>query len=280
MRLSIFSVSLPEWTPEVALAKLKGLGYEGIEWRVTDQKPSADGKPSFWAGNLCTWPLSSFVQDAPRIKAMTDGAGLAMPCLGTYAGIDDLVGVETGMKGAALLGVKKIRVGTRGFDNKKPYLPLRDESLALYRKVEGLAKQYGVQALIEMHMNTLTPSASATRAFVENFDPKYVGVIYDAGNVIYEGYEQYLLALGALGPYLAHVHVKNAVWKQKEDQGGAAVWAAEAAPLNKGVAHLPSFLALLKDFGYDGWVSVEDFSTQTPLEERVKENSVFLKKLL
>ncbi|MBN8218731.1 MAG: sugar phosphate isomerase/epimerase [Spirochaetes bacterium] len=281
MKFAVFSVSLPEWSPEEALKKLKALGYDGVEWRVIDQKPSADGKPSFWAGNRCTWPVSSFVEDAPRIKAMTAQAGLEMPCLGTYASMDELENVERGMKGAAILGVKKLRVGTQGYDGKAPWLPLRDRAVAKYREVEAMAKRHGVRALIEMHMNTLTPSASSARAFAENFNPAHVGVIYDLGNVVYEGYEHYRLALEALGPYLAHVHVKNAVWKPTHDEAtGVTQWKTEAAPLKKGVADFKRFFETLKDIGYDDWVSVEDFSTEGALEDRVRENAGFLRSLV
>jgi sugar phosphate isomerase/epimerase len=281
MKLAVFTVSVPEWSPEEALKKLKAFGYDGVEWRVTDQKPAADGKPGFWGGNLCTWPISTFVEDAPRIKSMTEAAGLAMPCLGTYAGMDELENVERGMKGAAILGVKKLRVGTQGYDGKAPWLPLRDRAVAKYREVEAMARRHGVRALIEMHMNTLTPSASSARAFAENFDPQHVGVIYDVGNVVYEGYEHYRMALEALGPYLAHVHVKNAVWKPTVDAAtGVTQWKTEAAPLKKGVADFKRFFDTLREFGYDDWVSVEDFSTEVPQEERVRENGVFLRNLI
>ena len=69
MRFAVFTVGLPEYTPEEAVVVLSDLGYDGVEWRVTDQAPSPDGRPGFWAGNRCTWPLTSFVEDAPRIRA-------------------------------------------------------------------------------------------------------------------------------------------------------------------------------------------------------------------
>ncbi len=36
MKYAIFTVSTPEFTPEEAVIELKDAGYDGIEWRVTD----------------------------------------------------------------------------------------------------------------------------------------------------------------------------------------------------------------------------------------------------
>jgi sugar phosphate isomerase/epimerase len=33
----------------------------------------------------------------------------------------------------------------------------------------------------------------------------------------------------------------------------------------------------LRDVGYDGWVSVEDFTTERPLAERARENLRYLR---
>ena len=39
--------------------ELAAQGWDGIEWRVVDQKPPT-GAAGFWSGNKCTWPQSSF----------------------------------------------------------------------------------------------------------------------------------------------------------------------------------------------------------------------------
>jgi len=49
---------------------------------------------------------------------------------------------------------------------------------------------------------------------VSDFDLRYIGIIYDLGNMVHEGYENYKLGLELLGDYLSYVHVKNAVWNR------------------------------------------------------------------
>ncbi|HEV2106935.1 MAG TPA: sugar phosphate isomerase/epimerase family protein [Thermomicrobiales bacterium] len=273
MKIAVFTVSLPDYTPEEAVSQLHELGYDGIEWRVVDQQPSADGQPGFWAGNRCTWPLSGFVEDAPAIRALTEGAGLAIPAVGTYASCSDLEAVERSMQGAAALGARQLRINVPKYDGQTSYAALREEALGQYRDVAALARQHGVRALVEIHHGSILPSASAAAAFLDSLDPRDVGAIHDAGNMVYEGYEQYRLGLEALGPYLAHVHVKDARWLQ-HPRGG---WRAEWAPIGEGMVDLTALFTALRHVGYDDWVSVEDFSTSLPLEDRLRQNLALIR---
>lgn len=280
MKFAIFTVGLPEFSPKEALSQMRALGYHGIEWRVVDQQPSPDGTPDFWVGNQCTWPLSTFVQDAPQIRSLTEEAGLEMPSVGTYVTCEDLVAVELAMRGVARLGAPQLRVNVPRYDGSMTYMHMRERSLGQYRDVVELAKQYGVRALIEIHMGNLTPSASAAAAFLSDFDPRYVGVIHDAGNMVYEGYEQYRLGLEVLGPYLAHVHLKNAQWTPIGTRGdGSTEWKASWAPISKGIVDMTALFRALRAVKYDGWVSFEDFSTEQPLVERIRDNLDYIKRV-
>ena len=278
MKYAVFTVSLPDWTPEQAAAVLPALGYDGVEWRVIDQAPSHDGEPSFWAGNRCTWPLASFERDAPRIRALTQAHGLAMPNVGTYCTCGELADVERAMRAAAVLGAPSIRVRAPNYDGRSSYQALWDAAMSQFGEVEALARATGVRALIEIHMGQLLPSASAAARFVNPFDPTHVGVIYDAGNLVYEGFESYRMGLEVLGPHLALVHLKSAVWRLRGRRGdGGADWAATFAPLRDGIVDVPGLFEALAAVGYDGWVSFEDFSTELPLEQRLRDNLEYVR---
>ncbi|MEZ4633203.1 MAG: hypothetical protein R2880_21235 [Deinococcales bacterium] len=62
--------------------------------------------------------------------------------------------------------------------------------------------------MIEIHHRTIVPSASAVYRLVSHFDPQHIAVIYDPGNMAYEGFEDYRMGLELWEPYLAHVHLK------------------------------------------------------------------------
>jgi sugar phosphate isomerase/epimerase len=72
---------------------------------------------------------------------------------------------------------------------------------------------------------------------------------------------------------LAHVHAKNSAWRQTGRRAdGSLAWQAEWAPLDEGIVDLGDLLSALRAVGYDGWISVEDFTTEPPLSERVRNN--------
>lgn len=276
MNLAVFSVSLPDWTPEEAVRNLAELGYDGVEWRITDDAPRAT--PGFWQGNRCTFPLSSFIEEAPRIRALTEDAGLAIPAVASYVKAGDLEHVDRVLRGTAALGAPMVRIQVPHYDGQVSSIPLWEQARRDYRDVEKIARSHGVKALVEIHHETIVPSASAARRFLDGFDPEAVGVIYDPGNMVWEGHEQHRLGLETLGPYLAHVHAKNSAWRQSGRRAdGSLAWQATWAPLDAGIVDLPQLFATLRQVGYDGWVSVEDFTTERPLTDRVRENLRYLR---
>ena len=281
MRYAVFTVCTPDLTPVEAVTTLRDLGYDGVEWRVIDQKPSPDGSIGFWSGNRCTWPLSTFEADAPRIRAMTEAAGLEMPGLGTYPTCDEFPKIEQAMRGAVALGVAQLRINVPNYDGNGSYLALRDRSIAQYREVAAMARSFGLRALVEIHHAKLLPSASAAASFAANFDPRHVGVIHDAGNMVHEGHESYRLGLEVLGPYLALVHLKNARWLPAETgPDGSTRWKADWAPLPHGIVDISALFIALGQVGYDGWVCFEDFSTEQPLVDRLRDNLAYVRTIV
>jgi sugar phosphate isomerase/epimerase len=280
LKFAVFTGSTPEYTPEQAVAIFQELGYDGVEWRVVDQQPSPNGQPDFWKGNRCTLPLSTFVDAAPRIRALTEPTGLQVPSVGAYATCDDLAGVEQVLHGSALLGAPSARVRLPRYDGREHIRTLRERARSQFRDVEALARQYGVRAIIQMHHETITPSASALATFLEGFDPRYTGAIWDPGNMIKEGFEQYQLGLETLGPYLALVHMKNVAWQVVGARpDGSVEWQSNWAPLKKGLANVVAVFEALAAVGYDGWVTFEDFTVEQPLKERLRDDLAYVKEL-
>jgi sugar phosphate isomerase/epimerase len=281
MQFAVFTVSTPDLSPEEALPVFKDLGYDGVEWRVVDQEPAPSNRPGFWAGNRCTLPLATFVDEAPRIKALTEQAGLAISNVGAYAMCDDLPGVEQVFKGSRLLGAPSARVRVPHYDSSQSYAQQRAQARGQFKDVEALARQYGVRAVVETHPNTITPSASALAWFLEPFDPAHTGALWDPGNMVHEGYEQYRLGLEALGPYLAHVQIKNAVWRDAGQRAdGSTEWQPEWVPMNRGIMDVAAVFAALRAVSYDKWVSFEDFSTTQPVRERLRDNLAYVTSIL
>ncbi|HQY94369.1 MAG: sugar phosphate isomerase/epimerase [Caldilinea sp.] len=272
MNFAVFTVMLPDLTPEEAAPALKDAGYQGVEWRVTATPAEVkDETPSFWRNNSCT--LAPTPQDAQRARTIAEAVGLAIPNLGTYIAVGDLPAVEQAMQFAALAGAPSIRVGIARNDQVGDVHALFEQSVAFLGGVQTLSQRLGVKALIEMHHGTIAASASSARRLVEGFDPACIGVIHDCGNMVFEGHEEYRRGLELLGPYLAHVHVKNAAY-DRPSAGG--VWQPRWAPLQDGVVDFAALFAALHSVGYDGWIVVEDFSQAYDSHTALHENLAFL----
>jgi sugar phosphate isomerase/epimerase len=280
MKFSVFTASTPDWIPEETVRNLAEQGWDGVEWRIVDQPASNDA--SFWSGNLATWPLTGLEEAVPRIRELTLGAGLDFSGIGGYAGAANHDDVERLLAATAALGAGKVRVAMPGVKAGERYTEVFDRVRSDLEWIAPRAAAHGVKALIELHHETITPSASAARRLLEGLDPAHVGAIHDLGNLVIEGNENHRNAFDLLGEYLAHVHVKNARWvNDGERRGdGSLDWRHEWAPLRDGQADVGRYLTDLADHGYDGWVTIEDFSTDLPLAERTRDNLAYLHSLV
>ncbi|WNR45994.1 sugar phosphate isomerase/epimerase family protein [Paenibacillus roseipurpureus] len=280
MKIAVFTVMLPNYSPIQALDVLHKAGYNGVEWRVTKLNPALTREtPSFWGNNLATIDTSSTSQQLADLREETSRRGLVATNLGSYLQVGDLEGVDRDMRIAQALGSPSIRVGVPMYDRTHTYGELLAKGRAYLSGVQSLSQHYGIKGLIETHMGNIAASASGARRLVEGFNPAHIGVIHDAGNMVYEGFENYRMGLEILGEYLGHVHIKNARWVLDKDSNGVK-WRAESAPLREGSAELKQLLADLRAVGYDGWLSFEDFSDPAPTQASLATNLAYLKNLI
>lgn len=276
MKFSVFTAATPDWEPAEAARRIAAIGYEGVEWRITDQD-EAD-PPGFWAGNRATWPLTGLEGAVAEIARITREAGLEFSGIGGYALAPDRDDVLRTLRATADLGARQVRVRipfNDAQDYRSVFAQTRDD-------LEWAAEQagtLGVKVLVELHHQTISSSASAALRLVDGIDPRTIGVIHDLGNLVIEGQEDTRAGLQLLGEYLAHVHVKNAVWQRTGQTGldGDVRWESVWAPLREGIASVPDYFRALAEVGYDGWVTLEDFSTDAPLEERLVDDLAFLR---
>lgn len=220
MKLSVFTVVTPDFTPEELASAAKEAGLDGIEWRFKEVPEEAKGeKPSFWRNNLCSIDPKASDEEIARFDRAAKENGLESLSVTPYLTAGDLEATERVLQVAQKLGAKMIRVGVPGYNRSKNYNELFDVAVRYLEGVEPLAKKYGVKCLVETHHHTITPSAGLAHRLVSKFDPNHIGVLFDPGNMIHEGYENFRMGLEPLGPYLAHVHMKNTGWKKTEPRG-------------------------------------------------------------
>lgn len=276
MKFSVFTAATPDWEPAEAARRIAAIGYDGVEWRITDQD-EAD-PPGFWAGNRATWPLTGLEGSITEIARITREAGLEFSGIGGYALAPDRDDVLRTLRATAELGARQVRVRIP-FNDAEDYRTVFTQTRHDLEWAADEAAALGVKVLVELHHQTISSSASAALRLVDGMDPRTIGVIHDLGNLVIEGQEDTRAGLQLLGEYLAHVHVKNAIWQRTGQTGldGDVRWESTWAPLREGIASVPDYFRALAEVGYDGWVTLEDFSTDAPLEERLIDDLAFLR---
>ncbi len=160
MKVGVFTVGLPDLTPEEAVRELKEAGYDGVEWRVTRvPEELRSEEPSFWGNNLCT--LAPTDKEALRARRISEEASLEIAGLGTYVAVGDLEAADEAMRFAVTAGASRVRVGA-GAPDGRSYEELFAAAREFLEGVEDLARSHWVKALIEIHHRTICPSASPT----------------------------------------------------------------------------------------------------------------------
>jgi sugar phosphate isomerase/epimerase len=275
VKFGVFTVMLPDLAPDLAAATLQKLGYEGIEWRVTTTPEALRSEaPSFWRNNLCTFTPT--LADAARARQLAQTHNLTQLNAATYLNPEHstLADAEVALQFAAEAGIPSMRVSTAAYQGN--FQEAFERSLSFFRELIPLASTYQIRLLIETHHRLITPSASAAYRFVSHFDAAHVGVIYDPGNMVWEGYEDYAMGLDMLGPYLAHVHLKNAAYKQTDTGSWQPHWVA----IDRGVADIRALLKALHQQNYSGWLVFEDFSRTYSSHEALRFNLDYVRSLL
>lgn len=282
MKVSVFTVCMPEYDLGETVQLLSELGYDGVEWRVQRIDPALAAElPSFWRHNRSTVDLETILEQAEAVRDLTRNAGLEIPSLASYVPCSDLKNAERLIRAATIMGAPMVRLGVPRYDRSRPYSELYDQAREDLEGVSRLAAAYGVKVLVEIHMGTIIPSAGLAFRLLEGVDPELVGAIYDPGNMVCEGFEAWRMGMELLGPYLAHVHVKNYCWTPAEepDARGTLPWAPQPAPLPRGMVDWGQVLDDLRAVGYDGYLSLEDFYPSAATEDKMRADIAYLRSL-
>lgn len=287
MKFGVFSVSMPEYTPAESVRLLQEQGYDGVEWRVAEMpEKEPENVPynfRYWAYNKSTLELRNIMEEAKQAKTLCDEAGLSIFGLTTYLPVTDTENIIAVLKAAQAIGCPMMRVGLVPYDPDKaaaPYPVLFEQMRTALKGLEPYARQYGVKLVLEIHMDTMIASPSAAYRALEGLDPACFGLIFDPGNMVNEGYEEYQKSFELLGPYIAHIHVKNGIREADgTDELGAAKWKRTWTPLKNGMADLKRLFQVMHKFGYEGTVSIEDFSNEEQTAEKLAGNLAYLRAL-
>ena len=252
IKLSFSTLGCPDWSLDRVIDRAGRLGYDGIELRFLEGDDALWDRPELREGGL------------RETRERLADAGLAIACVDTrcfFHHPDPATrgrAVEEALRSvelAAALGAPGIRVfGDRvqkGADLERTRGFIA-ESLAAVRNG---ARGTGVEVWLESH-GDFAP-ASASRGVIEQAGVEGLGVLWDPANAFCEFAEVPEVGARLLGDLVRHVHVKDARRPPLASKEPAPFtpW----TPVLPGEGDVPAArtLALLRESGYDGWVSFE-----------------------
>jgi sugar phosphate isomerase/epimerase len=279
--ISICTACTP-WFPLLdLLPRLAAAGYDGIELGVKPHLADAAKPPNCWGNNHAVVSVDALEAMLPRLEAALATNGLRLAAIGAYHQAHEL-DVHRRLAGIARrLGCGIVRATIPGHDPARGYAAQLDEQRAHWRALAALGAEHGVRFCIELHDNTIAPSASAVRRILDGCDERGCGAILDAANTVAEGNEAMPMLIDILGPLLAHVHVKQRTIRRRQQPWRASLLELPITPLcDPGDIPWPDIAALLRAAGFAGWWSVENFTPLDEPERRLRSDAAWMRALL
>lgn len=236
------------------IPKAKEMGFEGVE--ITSVGITSE----------------ELKQLAPALHAQSKEYD--MPIISYLTGADFLKnGVEAEVARlhgeveiAALLGAPRMRHdAAQGVDAEGNRIAYEDALPILadgYRQVTEYAAGLGVHTMIENH-GYYAQDSCRVKALIDAVGHKNFGWLVDIGNFMCAD-EDSVEAVKVAAPYAVHAHAKDFHHKDKACMVPNAGWfptrggnLLRGAIVGHGVVNVPACVKLLKDAGYDGWLSIE-----------------------
>ena len=149
-----------------------------------------------------------------------------------------------------------------------------------HRRAAAARPGLGIKLLYEIHVGTVAMSAGRAHALLDGLDPDAIGAIFDLPNMSRVALEDTRQSLELLGPHLAYCHIGGSRPVAGEaDEHGQRQWSWEFCAMEEGVADIPQVVADLRAVGYDGYLTIEDFSTRDT-DLKLSKGTAYLRRLL
>ncbi len=142
----------------------------------------------------------------------------------------------------------------------------------------------GMKVVLHNHVGTYVETPGETVRLLEETDPAKVGWCLDVGHLAYGGGNAVDL-LARYGDRVAHVHLKDVdggLLRRARDEEwsfGAALKNYIFPALGAGIADIPTVVEALVERGYDGWVVLEQDTTDGDPQDVARANLEYLRTL-
>jgi sugar phosphate isomerase/epimerase len=240
MKIAFQTLACPDWNWDKTIAEASRLGYDGIELRGVE-------------GEMYLPRARPFLPDAiDRTIRQLKENNLEICCLDTSCSFHD----ENKFAGAIREGKETIdlavKLGTpyiRVFGDKIPDPAQREKAVAAIAagldELGRYAEGKGVTVLLETHGDI--NQYDVIRDILGQVGSPSVGVLWDFEHPFMNG-EAPKTTFAELGAYIKHTHVKDA--RKDGDKKTLTL-------IGEGQVPIEEIVGILKDGGYNGWLSLE-----------------------
>lgn len=239
MKFAFSTLGCPDWNFNEMISTAKDLNLDGIEIRGIDNEVFAPFAKPFREENLS------------KTKELLASKNINISLLATGACVSDSNHIESVFGEAMVytdlaqkLGVKYIRI----MITNKPYPEKADFDAAVYafQRICDYADKKGIIPLIET--NGILADSAVMKEFIESVNRKNSGVLWDIHHPYRYFNETPEYTYSNIGKYIKYVHIKDSVMENDK---------VKYKILGKGDVPVQEALKLLKDNGYDSYVTLE-----------------------
>ncbi len=259
MRISLFSQSLFALPLDEAIEAVLTAGYSAVELACI--APHLD--------------LDTAKRSPGEVAAHMRRRRIAVSALSLFSSFTAEACIEQEVEAAASFirlapvfetSIVKLTPGPPGSRDARPE---HWERLArALRELTPVAAEYGVRLAVETHMRQLTDTLESSKRLLELAPTDAVGLTVDFSNMAFAG-ENQAAVVRELGRRTYNTHIKNGF---VEPDGS---WRFGA--LDRGLTDYAYVLLMLRDSGYDGYLTVECLGSDArmrPLETAKRDLSI------
>ena len=256
MRFSVFTKPWPNLGINELCKKVSGWGFDGVEFPL---RPGFQVEPE------------NAEKELPALVKTMESYGLAVMSVASST-------EENIFAACQAAGVPIIRI--MGPWLNKRYSELKKEFRAYLDTLPPLCEKYGVQVGVQNHNKNLVSATMELRFFLENYDPKHIGAVWDAAHsgLCMESADK---ALDIIWDDLILVNLKNAYWKQiNGPEAPQALFDSYFTLGRCGMASYPDIIKYLKTRGYSGDICLPaEYSDEPLVEELAPRELQYIKEL-
>ncbi len=263
MKIAGHTMGTPEYTVKEAIKLFHEIGADGAEIVVQD-------------GYKSGMPTDCDEQTLAEIKACAQENQIEICCLTPYNSFfnsldedqrrSEIEGIQKVIDYCEYLGAHYIRIYGGNLAAGDTYkIPERREKLIQsMRELGDLAAKKDVTLVIENHFNTMAVSAKDSADLIRDINHPSVRILYDQANLTFTENEGYLEAIPLQQKYVSYMHVKDLVFKEGVAFSSSEVSHPDESERNvytrivgEGIIEWDAILKMVKEYGYDGWLSLE-----------------------